>query len=75
MAYLFFCLLQGFFFFLKFTTVLLTLFCGENFLFENALIQGTDFSSSCNKLVFVRIILARISILFSNIWRKATALP
>ena len=43
MAYLFFCLLQGFFFFLKFTTVLLTLFCGENFLFENALIQGTDF--------------------------------
>ena len=33
------------------------------------------FSNSCNKFVFVRIILARMSILFSNIWRKATALP
>ena len=43
MAYFFFRLLQGVFFFLKFTTVLLTLLCGENFLFENALVQGTDF--------------------------------
>ena len=68
MAYLFFCLLQSVFFSLKFITILLALFCGEYFLLKNTLVQGT-------KLVFVRIILARMSILFSNIWRKATALP
>ena len=43
MAYLFFCLLQSVFFSLKFITILLALFCGENFLFENALVQGADF--------------------------------
>ena len=75
MAYLFFCLLQSVFFSLKFITILLALFCGEYFLLKNTLVQGTNFSSSCNNLVFVRIILARMSILFSNIWRKATALP
>ena len=43
MAYLFFSLLQGVFLPLQLTAVLLALFCGEYFLLEDALVQGTDF--------------------------------